>query len=58
MQNDFSKGGFGYEIYNCKCSAKVTHLNNEQMDNVLSAVYLNYEPQDPMYVGMSIKDVT
>ena len=35
-----------------KGEAKVTHLNNEQMDNVLSAVYLDYEPQDPMYVGI------
>lgn len=35
-----------------KGEAKVTHLNNDQMDNVLSAVYLDYEPQDPMYVGI------
>ena len=35
-----------------KGEAKVTHLNNEQMDNVLSAVYLDFEPQDPMYVGI------
>ena len=35
-----------------KGEAKVTHLNNDQMDNVLSAVYLDFEPQDPMYVGI------
>lgn len=35
-----------------KGEAKVTHLTNDQMDNVLSAVYLDYEPQDPMYVGI------
>ena len=35
-----------------KGDAKVTHLTNEQMDNVLQAVYLDYEPQDPMYVGI------
>ena len=35
-----------------KGEPKVTHLTNEQMDNVLSAVYLDYEPQDPMYVGI------
>ena len=35
-----------------KGEAKITHLTNEQMDNVLSAVYLDYEPKDPMYVGI------
>ncbi len=35
-----------------KGEAKVTHLTNEQMDNVLQAVYNDYEPQDPMYVGI------
>jgi len=35
-----------------KGEAKITHLNDKQMDNVLSAVYLDYEPQDPMYVGI------
>ncbi len=35
-----------------KGEVKVTHLTNDQMDNVLSAVYLDYEPQDPMYVGI------
>lgn len=35
-----------------KGSTKVTHLTNEQMDNVLEAVYTDYEPQDPMYVGI------
>ena len=32
--------------------AKTTHLTNEQMDNVLEAVYSDYDPQDPMYVGI------
>ena len=35
-----------------KGEPKVTHLTNEQMDNVLSAIYADYEPQDPMYVGI------
>ena len=35
-----------------KGEPKVTHLKNEQMNDVLSAVYLDYEPQDPMYVGI------
>ena len=35
-----------------KGEPKVTHLTNEQMDNVLSAIYTDYEPQDPMYVGI------
>ena len=35
-----------------KGEAKTTHLTNEQMDNVLEAVYCDYEPQDPMYVGI------
>lgn len=35
-----------------KGEAKITHLTKEQMDNVLSAVYGDYEPQDPMYVGI------
>lgn len=35
-----------------KGEAKTTHLTNDQMDNVLTAVYLDYEPQDPMYVGI------
>ena len=30
---------------------KVTHLTTEQMDEFLSAVYTEYEPTDPMYVG-------
>ena len=30
---------------------KVTHLNQEQMDDFLSAVYANYEPEDAMYAG-------
>lgn len=32
--------------------AKVTHLDNDQMDNVLEAVYGDYEPQEPMHVGI------
>ena len=35
-----------------KGDAKITHLTKEQMDNVLSAVFLDYEPQDPMFVGI------
>lgn len=35
-----------------KGEPKVTHLTNDQMDDVLSAVYYDYEPQDPMYVGI------
>lgn len=35
-----------------KGDTKVTHLTNEQMDNVLEAVYIDYEPQDPMYAGI------
>lgn len=35
-----------------KGDAKVTHLTNDQMDNVLDAVYLDYEPEDPMYCGI------
>ena len=35
-----------------KGEPKTTHLTDEQMDNVLQAVYLDYEPQDPMYVGI------
>lgn len=35
-----------------KGDAKTTHLTNEQMDNVLEAVYCDFEPQDPMYVGI------
>ena len=35
-----------------KGEPKVTHLTKEQMDDVRSAVYDNYEPKDPMYVGI------
>ena len=35
-----------------KGEPKTTHLTNEQMDNVLTAVYCDYEPQDPMYIGI------
>ena len=31
-----------------KGEAKITHLTTEQMDNVLTAVYQDYDPQDPM----------
>ena len=31
---------------------KITHLTDKQMEEVLSAVYLNYEPEHPMYVGI------
>lgn len=31
---------------------KVTHLTDEQMDKLLSAVYLDYTPQEPMYCGI------
>ena len=32
--------------------AKVTHLTREQMEDVLTAVYDNYTPDHPMYVGI------
>ena len=35
-----------------KGEAKVTHLKNEQMTQIADAVYMDYEPQDPMYVGI------
>ena len=35
-----------------KGAPKVTHLTAEQMDNLLTAVYLEYKPQDPMYAGI------
>lgn len=35
-----------------KGTPKVTHLTDEQMDDVLTAVYMDYEPDDPMYVGI------
>ena len=35
-----------------KGEPKTTHLTDEQMENVLTAIYLDYEPQDPMYVGI------
>ena len=35
-----------------KGEAKITHLTNEQMDNVLTAVYEDYDPRDAMYVGI------
>ncbi len=30
---------------------RVTHLTKDQMDDFLSAVYQEYEPTDPMYIG-------
>lgn len=35
-----------------KGEPKVTHLTDEQMENVLTAVYSNYDPKDAMYVGI------
>jgi integrase len=35
-----------------KGAPKVTHLTDTQMDDVLSAVYLDYTPDEPMYVGI------
>ena len=35
-----------------KGEVKVTHLTNEQMENFLSAVYRDYNPEEPMYVGI------
>lgn len=35
-----------------KGEPKVTHLTDEQMDNVLAAVYADYSPTDAMYCGI------
>ena len=35
-----------------KGEPKVTHLTNEQMDDVLAAVYADFEPTHPMYCGV------
>ena len=35
-----------------KGETKITHLTDEQMTRVADAVYLDYEPQNPMYVGI------
>lgn len=35
-----------------KGRAKVTHLTNKQMDDVLEAVYADYKPEDGMYCGV------
>lgn len=35
-----------------KGEVKITHLTDEQMDDVLTAVYADYEPKDPMYAGI------
>lgn len=35
-----------------KGEPKTTHLTKEQMDEVLSAVFLDYTPKDPMYAGI------
>lgn len=37
-----------------KGKPKITHLTDEQMDDVLTAVYAEYNPEDPMYVGVLI----
>lgn len=31
---------------------KITHLTDEQMNNVLKAVYTDFEPKDQMYIGI------
>ena len=33
-------------------SPRVSHLTDEQMESVLSAVYLDYKPEDPMFIGI------
>lgn len=35
-----------------KGSPRVTHLTDEQMDKVLTAVYSDYEPEDGMFAGI------
>lgn len=35
-----------------KGEPKITHLTDEQMDDVLSAVYANLSPAEPMYCGI------
>ena len=35
-----------------KGEPKITHLTNKQMDDVLTAVYKDFEPKEPMYVGI------
>lgn len=35
-----------------KGEAKVTHLTKEQMDEILNAVYLDYDAKDPMFAGI------
>ena len=35
-----------------KGEPRKSHLTKEQMDTVLAAVYADYEPSDPMYVGI------
>lgn len=35
-----------------KGEAKITHLTNKQMDDMLAALYRDYTPADPMYVGI------
>lgn len=35
-------------------AAKVTHLTDKQMDDLIAAVYDNYDPTDPMYAGIFI----
>ena len=35
-----------------KGQAKITHLTNEQMHQILTATYMDFEPENPMYVGI------
>lgn len=37
-----------------KGKPKITHLTNEQMDSFLAAVYTDFEPGEPMYVGIPL----
>lgn len=35
-----------------KGQAKITHLTTEQMNEILTATYMDFEPDEPMYVGI------
>ena len=41
-----------------KGETKITHLTDEQMTNIADAVYMDYEPQEPMYVGILLARYT